>query len=253
MMRLKNILLFLLTVAAFSSSVAAQQKSDRSYIRSGNKNYNDSIFDQAEIKYRKALEANPRSADAMYNLGNTLIRVVNQKGESMSQEDLEKYAKEVVEQYNTSASIETDKGKLAEIYHNMGDMLYLTQNYAESVEAFKKSLRNNPNDDETRYNLAKALYMLRNQQNQQQRDQQQDQQQDEQQDQQQQDQQQQQQEQEQQQQQQDAQEQPAKKSEDISEENAEQILQALMQDEKDLQEKIQRMQQQQPRKLEKDW
>lgn len=255
MMR-KRIFLIGLTLLAIVFSATAQQKSDRTYIRSGNRNYNDSIYDQAEVKYRKALEINPKSADAMYNLGNTLIREVNKKGENMSEEELQKYAKEVVEQYNTAASIEKDPAKLAEIYHNMGDFLYLAQNYAESAEAFKQSLRNNPQDDETRYNLAKALHMLKNQQQQQQQqDQQQNQQDEQQQDeqQQQQEQQQEQEQQQQQQQQQDAQQQPAQKTEDISEENAEQILQALMQDEKDLQEKVKRMQQQQPRKLEKDW
>lgn len=242
---MKNrILLIGLTLLAMASSAAAQQKSDRTYIRSGNRNYNDSIYDQAEVKYRKALEMNPKSADAMYNLGNTLIREVNKKGENMSEEELQKYAKDIVAQYNTAASMEKDQTKLADIYHNMGDFLYLAQNYAESAEAFKQALRNNPQDDETRYNLAKALYMLKNQQQQQdQQDQQQDQQDEEKQNEQQQ----------QQQQQQDAQQQPAQKTEDISEENAEQILQALMQDEKDLQDKVKRMQQQQPRKLEKDW
>ena len=49
------------------------QKTDRDYLRSGNKLYKDSLFVKAEVDYRKALELNPKSADAMYNLGNALM------------------------------------------------------------------------------------------------------------------------------------------------------------------------------------
>ena len=63
------ILLMLLTVSA----VAFGQKTDRDYLRSGNKLYKDSLFVKAEVDYRKALEVNPKSSAAMYNLGNALL------------------------------------------------------------------------------------------------------------------------------------------------------------------------------------
>lgn len=61
-------LLFLLV-----ASSAFAQKTERDYLRSGNKLYNDSLFIKAEVDYRKALEINPKSTDAMFNLGNSLL------------------------------------------------------------------------------------------------------------------------------------------------------------------------------------
>ena len=54
--------------------------------------------------------------------------------------------------------------KLAQIYHNMGVLLQASKDYAKAVDAYKMSLRNNPADDETRYNLALAQKMLKDQQ-----------------------------------------------------------------------------------------
>lgn len=51
---------------------ASAQKAERDYIRKGNRFFNDSVFVDAEVNYRKALEANPKSTVSMYNLGNTL-------------------------------------------------------------------------------------------------------------------------------------------------------------------------------------
>lgn len=240
-------------------SGVAQTKTEGDYIRSGNKFYADSLYEKAEIEYRKALEINPKSTDAMYNLGNALFNQIPQSQEK---------GKEAMEQYATAAKLESDKAKLAHINHNLGTLLYMAQQYPQSVEAYKESLRNNPNDNETRYNLAKAMYMLKQQQEQQQdqqQEQQQDQQQEQQQDQQQEQQQNQQQEQQQEQQQQNQQEQQQNQEqqqeqqsqqdeEQISKENAEQILNALMQDEKDIQEKQKKMMQQhQGKTLDKDW
>jgi tetratricopeptide (TPR) repeat protein len=236
----------------------AQTMTEKDYIRSGNRHYADSLFEKAEVDYRKALELNPSSTIALYNLGNALMGQIAQNpskgGEALSQ-------------YTTAAKFETDKTRLAQIYHNIGVLMYAAQKYGESVAAYKESLRNNPTDHETRYNLAKAMHMNKQQQqDQQQQDEQQDQQQQEQQQQQQQQQNQQQQQQQeqqnqeqqqqdQQQQNQDQQQQEAQQNdEQISKENAEQILNALMQDEKELQEKQQKMiQQQQGKTLDKDW
>ena len=141
----------------------AQEKTDRDYLRSGNKLYNDSLFIKAEVDYRKALEINPKSTDAMFNLANALL--MQQKG------------KEAMEQYQSVSKIEKDKDKLAQIYHNMGVILQSSKQYPQCIEAYKESLRNNPKDDETRYNLALAQKLLKDQQQDQQNQDQQEQQQ----------------------------------------------------------------------------
>lgn len=251
---MKKVFLHILLLC-FGLSVTAQTMTESDHIRRGNRLYADSLYEKAEVEYRKALELNPQSVDATYNLGNALFYQISQ-----SQEKGEERAKEAMQQYTTAATLETDKAKLAHINHNLGTLLYMAQQYQQSVEAYKEALRNDPSDNETRYNLAKAMHMLKQQQQEQQQqnqeqqnqEQQEQQKQEQQQQQQQQDQEQQQQNQEQQNQEQQQQEQQSE--EQISKENAEQILEALMQDEKEIQEKQKKMMQQHPGKiLDKDW
>ena len=234
------ILLMLLTVSA----VAFGQKTDRDYLRSGNKLYKDSLFVKAEVDYRKALEVNPKSSAAMYNLGNALL--------------MQQKAQEAMEQYQAASRLEKDKAKLAQIYHNMGVILQSSKKLPECIEAYKESLRNNPHDNETRYNLALAQKQLKDQQQNQNQDKQQEQKQDQKQDEQQQNKDQQdqdkkdQQDQDKKDQQQNNQQQQQNQDE-MSKENAEQLLNAAMQDEKNVQDKVKKQIQIQGKKLDKDW
>lgn len=233
MLQKKYIGLALLLLAAATSFA---QKAERDFIRKGNRFFNDSVYVNAEVNYRKALEVNPQSTVSMFNLGNTLAQ--------------QNKLQEAMEQYVAATKIEKDKDDLAQIYHNMGVIFQSQKDYAKkAVEAYKQSLRNNPKDDETRYNLALAQKMLKDQQ----------------QDQQNQDQNQQQQKQDQQEdkkgqskdQQQNKEQQqppqPQKKDNEMSKENAEQLLNSVMQDEKDVQDKVKKQQVIQGGRLEKDW
>lgn len=223
------LLLLLATTSAFA------QKAERDYIRKGNRAYKDSVYVDAEVNYRKALEANPKSTVSMFNLGNTLLQ--------------QNKVQEAMEQYVGAARVEKDKMNLAQIYHNMGVIFHAQKDYAKAVEAYKESLRNNPKDDETRYNLALAQKMLKDQQ-QNQQNQNQDQSQQEQQKNQDQQSQQNQQQQDQQQQQPQQQE---NNEDQMSKENAEQLLNSVMQDEREVQDKVKKQQVIQGSKLEKDW
>ena len=227
MLKSKYILfaVFLLAAAGVSA-----QKAERDYIRKGNRLFNDSVFVDAEVNYRKALEANPKSTVSMYNLGNTLSQ--------------QQKFQDAMEQYVSASKIEKEKMKLAHIYHNMGVIFQAGKDYAKAVDAYKMSLRNNPTDHETRYNLALAQKMLKDQQNQQNQDQKQDQNKDKQKD--------------QKQDEKKDQQQPPKseKKQDnqMSKENAEQLLNSVMQDEKDVQDKVKKQQKvMQGGRLEKDW
>ena len=226
MLKMKYILFaaFLLLAVGVSA-----QKAERDYIRKGNRLFNDSVFVDAEVNYRKALEVNPKSAVSMYNLGNTLSQ--------------QQKFQEAMEQYDSASKIEKDKMKLAHIYHNMGVLFQAGKDYAKAVDAYKMSLRNNPADHETRYNLALAQKMLKDQQNQQKQDQKQDQNKDKQNDQKKDD-------------QKDQQQPPKPEKQDnqMSKENAEQLLNSVMQDEKDVQDKVKKQQKViQGGRLEKDW
>lgn len=220
----------------FVSVAVYGQKTERDYLRSGNKLYKDSTFVKAEVDYRKALELEPKSTDAMYNLGNALL--------------MQQKAKEAMEQFEAASRVEKDKAKLAQIYHNMGVILQSSKQLPQCIEAYKQALRNNPKDDETRYNLALAQKQLKDQQQQQDQNQEKDQKQDLKKDEQQQNKDQQ--EQDKKDQQQNNQQQQQNENQ-MSKENAEQLLKAAMQDEKNVQDKVKKAVQVQGRKLEKDW
>ena len=204
-------------------------------IKKGNRQYVDSNYVDAELHYKRALEKAEDSKQANYNLGCAYFK-----------EQKLPDAAEAFEKTIKVLDAEKDTARLANTYHNLGNA-YLMQGQADqAIEAYKQSLRIRPKDDQTRYNLVKAMQLKQQQEQQQQQNQQQ---------QQEQQQEQQQQEQQQQEQEQQAQEQPSQEqeqSDNMDKETAEQILQALEQDEQDTQEKAQRPQGKK-RRLENDW
>ena len=226
---MKRIIILLLAISCWPLAYAQREAGD---VRHGNKQYRKQNFTEAEVDYRRALDTNKDSYEAHYNLGDALFKQ-------------DKYA-EAQKEFETAARMlepKKDKERTAKAMHNIGNCCFAQQQYNKAVAAYQESLRANPKDNDTRYNLVKAMEMLQQQQQEQQQQQNQDQQQ-----QQQQEQQQEQQEQEQQDQQQQQQEQ----QDQMDKETAEQILQALEQDEQDTQEKMQR-QQGKKRRVEKEW
>lgn len=219
----KTVALLLLLLAA----TGAQAQTDRQLVRQGNKQFRLGNAAEAEVSYRKAVEKNQRNPQANYNLGNALMQ---QRKDSLA-----------ITQYEKAAKLETNPLRRAQAYHNMGVICQQHQMFSEAIEAYKEALRNNPTDDQTRYNLALCK---RQQQNQQQNQNQQNQ------DQQKKDQDQQQQDQQQKQDQQ----KPQPDRQQMSKENAEQLLNAAMQEEKQTQERMKKAQQQpQRRQLQKNW
>lgn len=240
MKRIYNLIIVLSILCCTQTAVAQKESSD---VRHGNKAYNKENYTDAEVNYRRGLEKNNKSFEAHFNLGDALFK------QEKYPEALEQYAL-AEKQINKDDAKNNRKLKerLAATYHNIGNACYAQQQYDKAVTAFQESLRNNPKDNDTRYNLIKAMQQLQQQQQQQQNQQQnKDQQQnDSTQQQQQQNQQQQEQQEQQQNQQQEQQEQQMDK------ETAEQILQALEQDEQETQEKLQR-QQGKKKRVEKEW
>ena len=222
--RKKSVATVLLLLVAMS--VSAQ--TDRQYIRQGNKQYRAGNFPNAEVSYRKAIEKNDRNPQALYNLGNSLLF---QNKDSAAVAEFEKAAK-----------AETNPLRKSKAYHNMGVVCQRHQMFGEAIEAYKQSLRLNPHDDETRYNLELCKRQQKQQQNQQNQDNKDKQKQD-------------QQKQDQQKQQQDQQKQDQQKQEPkMSKENAEQLLNAAMQQEKQTQDRMKKAQQRpQKRSIEKNW
>ena len=107
-------------------------------------------FASAEAAYRKAIAKDPENNTARYNLGNLYY-------------NKEKPA-EAGKRHNQAGEIAASKEEKHRAYHNLGNSFMRQENYAEAVEAYKNALRNNPTDEETRYNLALAKKMLEEEQ-----------------------------------------------------------------------------------------
>jgi len=223
---LNKFILLLLGLFVSLCSVFAQ-KVERSYIRKGNRLYNDSSYIDAEINYRKALEINPKSTVSMYNLGNSLI--YQQKN------------KDALEQYVSASKMEKDKSKLSYIYHNIGVLFHRDKDYKQAIEAYKKALINNPKDDETRYNLSLAQKLLKDEQDNNENNQKEN-------------------------KNNDSNNssnnnkhdsskssQSSERDPKMSKENAEKLLNSVMQDERDVQDRIKKQQKLHGGRLEKDW
>lgn len=132
----KHIILILL----LSISTVAYAQTDRQFIREGNRLFTKQQYDKAEVQYRKAIEKNSSNPQALYNLGCALM---------MQNKD-----SAAIVQYQKATKVEKNKTRLASVYHNIGVVCQNHKMYGEAIKAYEQALRNNPKDDETRYNLA---------------------------------------------------------------------------------------------------
>ena len=239
---LKNVSLFkrnkkvVAILIALLVSTTIQAQTDRLLVRQGNKQFRAGNYAEAEVSYRKAVEKNPRNAQAIFNLGNALL---GQRKDSAA-----------VSQFEQAAKLETNPIRKSQAYHNIGVVCQGQKQFAQAIEAYKESLRNNPADDETRYNLE----LCKRQQQQQNQDQQNQQNKDnkDQKDKDKKDQQKQDQDKKDQQKQDQKQQQQDKHQ--MSKENAEQMLNAAIQEEKQTQERMKKaLQQPNRRSLQKNW
>lgn len=235
--------------------------SERDFIRRGNRHFrsaqkadNDTtLLDNAVTEYQKALAIDSMSSRAHYNQASALLYGGK---DSLAFNELKK-----------AATIEKNPMRLARIYHNTGVILQASKQFRQAIEAYKESLRNNPDDDETRYNLALCQHQLEDDPNQDgqggggdgQNDQQQDQNgQDQNKDEKQDNQDQQSQQSQEQEKKEEQQQQP--QPNELSKEAAEQMLNAAMQNERQTQDRLNKYNQRQnerqnagQRKLQKNW
>ena len=238
-------ILFILSV--LSVSVYAQK--ERKYIREGNREFEDGNFENSEIAYRKAADLEKtKTHKPAFNIGDALYKQ-------------EKYD-DAASQFQSIAESELSKDEKAKVFHNLGNSFLQNNKLQESIEAYKNALRNNPNDLDTKYNLAYAQKKLQQQQQQQNPDQNQNKDQNEDQNQQdqnkdqnkdQQDKNQDQQNKQDQNKQDQNQEQQQQQQPKISKEDAERILQALANDEKKTQQKVKEQKAAAKVKVEKEW
>jgi tetratricopeptide (TPR) repeat protein len=132
-----------------SAIYAQKEKAD---INKGNQLYQQQKYQEAEQAYRSGVAKKDQSLEGNFNLGDAMYK--------------EKNYKDAQVQFNKIAATSTNKNVVAGAYHNLGNSLLESKKLEESIDAYKKSLLNNPKDDQTRYNLAYAQKMLQKQKDQ---------------------------------------------------------------------------------------
>ena len=231
-MKIKLVILLTSLVSVFSLTA---QKAVRKNIKQGNRSYNEQKYEQAATKFEEAIKINPNAPEANYNLANTLYR---QKEWDKSIEQLQHYL--LIEKENEQ--------HVAASWHNIGNALLQKKELQKSMEAYKNALRINPEDDEARYNLAVVQKMINDEEEEQEQEQNQEQKEDNQPD--------------SPEQQQNQKKRPEEQTEpeQMSRDNARQILQAIEQDEKETQKRLNEMKAeerkqkaQENRRQNKDW
>lgn len=151
-------MIFLGCLFSFPFFAGAQEKPDvatkaaRKYMQEAEAALGDNDMATAEAYYRKAIAKDPQNAEAKYNLGNLYYN-----------KDITSQA---LERHRAAATTAEEKPLKHDAFHNQGNAYMRQKKYSEAVEAYKQSLRNNPKDDQTRYNLALAKKMLEEEQKQ---------------------------------------------------------------------------------------
>jgi Ca-activated chloride channel family protein len=133
----------LVFISVLLSFLSFSQDEVRKNTYKGNVFYHNSEFKDALYYYEKAVNESAFNFNANFNLGNTFFR-------------LEEFDK-AIEIYQKIADYTTDNQKKSKIYHNIGNAQLYNQKIDDAIESYKTALRSNSQDEETRYNLAYAL------------------------------------------------------------------------------------------------
>jgi tetratricopeptide (TPR) repeat protein len=220
----KSSALFLVpfVIAIIPGSSSAQD--EKKLIKQGNEAYEKKDYEQAVTNYKKASEKDPASGTATYNLGNALYR--------------SRKTDEAVQAYdNAVANAATDLDR-SKAFYNKGVVLQNNKKLPECIDAYKNALKLNPADEDARQNLQRALQQQKQQQQKDNKDKKEEKKPKED---------------KKQKEKPKEEQQPKQQQSKLSKQDAEEKLKALLQQEKNLQEKLRRVNQSSSSKPEKDW
>lgn len=139
----RTIYLMVMLIAALALAIPAQAQKwpERSRVRRGNRAYERLDYGRAEERYQQALELCDTCFEAKFNLGDALYKQ-------------QRY--DEAEKIFTALAADSTRSDLdrAHSFYNLGNSLFQQKKYQEALSAFKRSLRLNPADLETKYNYA---------------------------------------------------------------------------------------------------
>ena len=123
-----------------------QLKRAKAFLSEANEDIGEDKFVDAEVNFRKSIAMDPSEEVGKYNLGNAYYNEAKND--------------EAMRRFGQASAISESKPEKHKAFHNLGNTFMNAKKYQEAVEAYKNALRNNPTDEETRYNLALAKDML---------------------------------------------------------------------------------------------
>lgn len=144
----KIVVLFSLLFSVFLQSQEKEKQEIDKILPKANKAFAEKKYVDAEAQFRISNSKGISGAKPAYNLGNSIYRQ-NQFSES-------KFA------YAKAIEKATTKEEKHKAWHNLGNVFMKEKQYGKAVEAYKNALRNNPSDEQTRYNYALAKEYLKN-------------------------------------------------------------------------------------------
>lgn len=146
-MRLLLIIIAALSISQYASG--QESRNARTDLRKGNKLYQEKKYKEASEQYQKALQKDPGSFTGIFNMGDALYQHKQYEGARQAMQ--------------SGLKVTQDKQEQARAYHNMGNTYLAEQKWKEAAQSFKQSLKLHPSDPETKYNLAYANAMMKQQ------------------------------------------------------------------------------------------
>ena len=171
---MKMKILILLAALALAMPIHAVEKDkpisttrlERKHIRAGNKLFERKDYANAEVEYKKALEVAPHSPIAKFNLATVLLLQGGNAGNKEAQNDENNPIRQAADILTDLAKNAPTASLRSKANYDLGNLAYLSEQYAQAVQLYKQALRNDPDDDQARYNLRMAQLKLKNQQDQ---------------------------------------------------------------------------------------
>ena len=143
-------------MAISSFSLFAFSQKDNALIKKGNEAYTKQEYEKAITQYQKAIEKSPSNEVAQFNLGNALFKS-NKPDEAVSA-------------YDNALNQSKNKDNKSQAWYNKGVVQQNNKKLPECIESYKNALKLNPADEDARQNLQKALLQQKEQQKKQEQD-----------------------------------------------------------------------------------
>lgn len=144
---LRGVVIVVVAMFVGVASLSAQLLPERGLVREGNKQFRRHNYYNSLNRYNEALEHAPNSYEALYNRANAFMHITLENPDSTYTAELSNVIYEGVIGLESISDVQR-----AELLRNIGESLFLQQNYEAALNAFRESLKLNPDDAETKRN-----------------------------------------------------------------------------------------------------